>query len=171
MTTAVQDTTVVILDGDAGQAQPLREGLSGRWRVADSIAAAGTGRYGLVGVSSGADDALRHALQHPDDVEALVLVSPTAIRPAGGESAELEGRLGDVQCPTLVVFGRDDKSVQPDAAATYRERIPNCNIAFVYAAGHDIAAERPQALVNLVADYLERRETFIVQNRSSVINP
>ena len=39
------------------------------------------------------------------------------------------------------------------------------------AAGHDIAADRPQALVNLVSDYLERRETFIVQNRSSVINP
>ena len=32
-------------------------------------------------------------------------------------------------------------------------------------------ADRPQALVNLVSDYLERRETFIVQNRSQVINP
>ena len=175
MATAERDNTVVIINGAAGQSQSLREGLSDRWRVVESIAAAASERYGLVGVSTGADAALRHALQEPESVEVLVLVSPTAIRPtagdANGDAAELEARLADVQCPTLVVFGRDDKSVAPEAAAIYRERVPNCNIAFVYAAGHDIAAERPQALVNLVADYLERRETFIVQNRSSVINP
>ena len=174
MATAESTSTVVIIDGAAGQSQPLRDGLSGRWQVAESIAAAGSQPYGLVGISDGANSALQHALANPDAVEVLVLVSPTAVRPAGGDAndaADMEARLPDVQCPTLVVFGRDDKSVQPDAAATYRERIPNCNIAFVYAAGHDIAADRPQALINLVSDYLERRETFIVQNRSSVINP
>ena len=175
MTTVERNIPVVIIDGADGQAQPLRHGLSASWQVADSIAAAGSARYGLVGVSDGANAALRHAMQEPERVEALVLVSPTAIRPAAGDpngdAAELEARLSDVQCPTLAVFGRDDKSVQPEAAATYRERIPNCNIAFVYAAGHDVAADRPQALVNLVSDYLERRETFIVQNRTSVINP
>ena len=61
--------------------------------------------------------------------------------------------------------------MQREAAGTYRERIPDCNIAFVHAAGHDITADRPRALVNLVSDYLKRRETFIVQNRSQVINP
>ena len=179
MATAESTSTVVIIDGAAGHSRPLRDGLSGRWQVAESIAAAGSDRYGLVGISDGANSALQHALQNPERVEVLVLVSPTAIRPAEGDAndgdandaADMEARLSDVQCPTLVVFGRDDKSVQPDAAATYRERIPNCNIAFVYAAGHDIAADRPQALINLVSDYLERRETFIVQNRSSVINP
>ncbi len=174
MTTAESTSTVVIIDGSVGHSQALRDGLSGRWQVAESIEAAGSQRYGLVGISDGANSALQHALQNPERVEVLVLVSPTAIRPTDGHAnaaADTEARLPDVQCPTLVVFGRDDKSVQPDAAATYRERIPNCNIAFVYAAGHDIAADRPQALINLVSDYLERRETFIVQNRSSVINP
>ena len=175
MATAESTSTVVIIDGSAGHSQPLRDGLSGRWQVAESVASAGSDRYGLVGISDGANFALQHALQNPESVEVLVLVSPTAIRPAAGDAngdtAEMETRLPDVQCPTLVVFGRDDNSVQPDAASTYRERIPNCNIAFVYAAGHDIVADRPQALINLVSDYLERRETFIVQNRSSVINP
>jgi pimeloyl-ACP methyl ester carboxylesterase len=172
--TAESTGTVVIIDGSAGQSQPLRDGLSDRWQVAESIASAGSERYGLVSISDGANSALQHAIQNPERVDVLVLVSPTAIRPAAGDAkaaADTEARLPDVQCPTLVVFGRDDKSVQPDAASTYRERIPNCNIAFVYAAGHDIAADRPQALINLVSDYLERRETFIVQNRSSVINP
>ncbi len=174
MATAESTRTVVILDGAAGQSRPLRDGLSAHWRVAESTDAAGSERYGLVGISNGANAALQHALANPETADVLVLVSPTAIRPSGdanGDAAEMEVRLSDVQCPTLVVFGQEDRSVQPEAAGIYRERIPNCNIAFVYAAGHDIAADRPQALVNLVSDYLERRETFIVQNRSGVINP
>ena len=172
MATTASAGMVVILDGAAGQSRALRDGLSERWQVAESIVAAGSERYGLVGVSDGANAALQHALANPEAVDVLALVSPTAIRPADGDAtAELEARLSDVQCPTLVVFGQEDHSVQPQAAGIYRARIPNCNIAFVYAAGHDIAADRPQALVNLVSDYLERRETFIVQNRTSVISP
>ena len=174
MATAESTGTVVILDGEAGQSLPLRDGLSAHWQVVESINAVGSERYGLVGLSDGANAALRHALSEPDRVEVLVLVSPTAIRPSGDANdaaTELEARLSDVQCPTLVVFGQEDRSVQPDAASTYRERIPNCNVAFVYAAGHDVATDRPHALVNLVSDYLERRETFIVQNRSGIINP
>ena len=177
MTTAESTNTVVIIDGAAGQSQPLRDGLSERWQVSETISAVGSERYGLVGISDGANAALQHALQEPDRADVLVLISPTAIRPAGDDgdggdgTAELEVRLPDVQCPTLVVFGQEDRSVMPEAASIYRERIPNCNVAFVYAAGHDIAADRPQALVNLVSDYLERRETFIVQNRTNVINP
>ncbi len=180
MATAESTGTVVIIDGSAGPSRPLRDGLSAHWQVAESIGAAGAQRYGLVGVSDGANAALQHALGNPDAVDVLVLVSPTAVRPAAdrpaagdpdGDAAEMENRLSDVQCPTLVVFGQEDRSVRRDAASAYRERIPNCNIAFVYAAGHDIAADRPQALLSLVNDYLERRETFIVQNQSSVINP
>ncbi len=175
MATVESTSTVVIIDGAAGQSQPLRDGLSDLWQVAESIATAGSQRYGLVGISDGANAALQHALANPETVDVLVLVSPTAIRPATGgandAASEIEARLPDVPCPTLVVFGQEDRSVRPDAASIYRERIPNCNVAFVYAAGHDIAGDRPQALVNLVSDYLERRETFIVQNRSGVINP
>ena len=195
--------TALILDGLSESGSPLRDRLAERYRVvepaidwsnptldwsdpafdwpasdaavASAIAATGVERYLLVGVSVGADAALRHALRAPEAVAALVLVSPRAIRPASGGDAgasePLESRLGDVPCPTLAVFGQDDRSIRVDAASIYRERIPNCNIAFVYAAGHDIAADRLTALVNLVSDYLERRETFIVQNRSSVINP
>ena len=172
MATADFTSTVVILDGAAVQSESLRQGLAERWRVTGSTPGPGAEQYGLVGLSDGANAALQHALANPETVDVLVLVSPTAIRPAGSDdTAELEARLPDVQCPTLVVFGQEDRSVQPEAASIYRERIPNCNIAFVYAAGHDVAADRPQALVNLVSDYLERRETFIVQNRSGVINP
>ena len=41
----------------------------------------------------------------------------------------------------------------------------------VYDAGHVIVAERPEALINAVSDYVERRETFIVGRQSSIFNP
>ena len=37
--------------------------------------------------------------------------------------------------------------------------------------GHLIVADRPEALINTVVDYVERRETFVVSRQSGVINP
>jgi len=69
------------------------------------------------------------------------------------------------------VFGLEDKMVRHEAARVYREKIPNGNISLVYDAGHLIEAERPDSLINLVEDFVERRETFIVGRGSTVINP
>jgi pimeloyl-ACP methyl ester carboxylesterase len=172
--------------------------------------------YTLIGTAFAANVALWQTLQSPDKVEALVLISPTAILPTaapvaatpaamvqrllahpdqaqdlasvdpamvareqvlvqqltgGRHDAEAERRLGEIACATLVLFGSEDKLVAPEAARIYREHIPNSNIAFVYDAGHLIEAERPEALVNAVSDYVARRETFIVGRQSGIINP
>lgn len=181
--------TVVIV-GEPESYSALRDGLAHRWVVLeprlddfgpgaeDQVGAAAaplsSGPYGLIGVSSAASVAIRHALQSPERIAALVLISPLAVTAAGapgGATNDLEPRLAEIQCPTLAVFGQADDTIDPVAPSVYRSRIPNCNVAFVYGAGHDIAAERPQALLNLVEDYLQRRETFIVQHRSGAINP
>ena len=181
--------TVVIVD-EPERSSALRDGLAQRWvvlephlddfgsgeenQVGAAVAPLASGPYGLIGVSSAASAVIHHALQSPESIAALVLVSPLAVRPAGapaGSTHDLESRLAHIQCPTLAVFGQADDTIDPVAPSIYRSRIPNCNVAFVYDAGHDIAAERPEALLNLVADYLERRETFIVQHRSGAINP
>lgn len=178
MATVEPGGSAVVIDGPAESVAALRQGLMERgWRVlvAEDAGFQWPERCGLVSISDAARAGLRRAMDAPEMVEVLVLIAPTAIRPAAGESsgeaAKLESRLGDVECPTLAVFGQDDALAAPEAAGIYRERMPNCSIAFVYDAGHDVVADRPEALVNLVSDYLERRETFIVQNRSEVINP
>ncbi len=184
----VRDTVVII--GEPERSSALRDSLAQRWvvleprlddfgpgaedQVGAAVAPLASGPYGLIGVSSAASVAIRHALRSPESIAALVLVSPLAVRPAGasaGATQDLEAQLSEIRCPTLAVFGQADGTIDPAVPSLYRGRIPNCNVAFVYGAGHDIAAERPQALLNLVEDYLERRETFIVQNRSGAINP
>jgi pimeloyl-ACP methyl ester carboxylesterase len=117
---------------------------------------------------------------HPDKARDFASVDPAIMakeqalvqRLTGGRhDAEVEHRLGEIACATLVLFGSEEKLVAPEAARLYRARIPNSNIAFVYDAGHLIEAERPEALVNAVSDYVELRETFIVGRQTGIINP
>ncbi len=117
---------------------------------------------------------------HPEKARGLASVDPAIVakeqalvqRLTGGRhDAEAERRLVEIACATLVLFGTEDQMVAPEAARIYRARIPNSNIAFVYDAGHLIEAERPEALVNAVSDYVELRETFIVGRQSGLINP
>ena len=178
---------------------------------AKAAAAITTERYTLIGTSFGANVAIWQAVQNPDQAEALILVSPTAVQPkdvpagataqdihrmmfAHGENADVrpalspevfakeselaqrlasgaEAGLGDIHCPTLAVFGREDRLVFAEAAGIYRERIPNCNIAIVYDAGHCIVGDRPEALVNTIIDYAEHWETFIIGHQTGLINP
>ena len=85
--------------------------------------------------------------------------------------SEVENSLSDVQCPTLVVFGLEDRMTAREAASVYREKIPNCNLSFVYDAGHAIVVDRPEALTSAVCDFVDRRETFIVGRQSGLVNP
>jgi pimeloyl-ACP methyl ester carboxylesterase len=184
--------------------------------MTEAIATLVSEPYTLIGTSFAANVALWHTLQSPDRVEALVLISPTAILPntdsmndtpeaigetlfahpetvrrlpsvdlaviakeqalvqrltGGRHDAEAESRLSEILCPTLVMFGSEDRMVLSEGPRVYRERIANSNLSFVYDAGHLIEAERPEALINAVLDYVAQRETFIVGRQSGMINP
>ncbi len=84
---------------------------------------------------------------------------------------DLEGRLGLIEMPALVVFGTNDEVIPPEMGRLYKEQLPNCYLVFVYDAGHAIAAQRPEALAGVVNDFLERHETFIVSRAITLINP
>jgi pimeloyl-ACP methyl ester carboxylesterase len=53
----------------------------------------------------------------------------------------------------------------------YKQLLPNCQLLFVYDAGHAVAADRPEAFAEAVADFLERHEQYVVSRRSSVLFP
>ncbi len=131
-------------------------------------------------LASTLEEMAQRLFAHPEKARDLPSVDPAIIakeqalaqRLTGGmHDAEAEHRLDEIPCATLVLFGSEDKMVAPEAARLYRARIPNSSIAFVYDAGHLIEAERPEALVNAVSDYVELRETFIVGRQTGIINP
>jgi len=85
--------------------------------------------------------------------------------------ADLETRLSELATPTLVLFGTLDAVIPPGMGRHYKELIPNCHLVFVYDAGHAIGAERPEAFAEVVADFVERHEAFIISRTPTVIHP
>ena len=184
---------VVILDGGGAGMAKLQDALAGKYRVirlephgtgtskdvaslmVQAVREITSGKITLIAASGSANAAIWHALEATQVVEALVLISPVAVLPAGeadgGGDASLEIRMGEIECATLVVFGLNDRTMAPEAAGVYKASISNCHVSLVYDAGHNIMADRPEALIDVVSDFVERGEAFIVAWHSGLIHP
>ncbi|HEV2303069.1 MAG TPA: alpha/beta fold hydrolase, partial [Stellaceae bacterium] len=84
---------------------------------------------------------------------------------------EIEPRLRGLATPTLVLFGTRDPVVPPETGRRYKQLLPNSHLVFVYDAGHRIAADRPEAFAEVVTDFLDRREAFVISRKNTVIHP
>ncbi len=186
---AGQGAALVHLHGAGGlRLNPAHDLLARRFRViafempslGESPAVASTmGRaiknlgidsFDLMGTSFGGTTALWLALQAPERVRALVLEAPAAIRQEAVD-AELESRLPNLATPTLVLFGTLDAVIAPAMGRVYTDLMPNAHLVFVYDAGHAIATERPDAFAEVVLDFLERHEAFVISRAETVIHP
>lgn len=129
----------------------------------------GLDTFNLMGTSFGGKTALWLALQAPERVLALVLEAPAAIRQEDAE--DLESRLASLAAPTLVLFGTRDSVIAPAMGRVYKALMPNCHLVFVYDAAHAISADRPEAFTEVVVDFLERHEAFVISRTATVIHP
>jgi len=84
---------------------------------------------------------------------------------------DLEDRLQELPTPTLVLFGTLDQVIAPAMGSVYKDLIPSCHLMFVYDAGHAISTDRPEAFAEVVVDFLERREAFVISRTETVIHP
>ena len=155
--------------------------------MAEAAQNLGLDSYCLMGSSFGGKVALWLALQQPDRVAALVLAAPAAIRPEGAQpppgapalvmrlrgpdrDPDLERRMRGLATPTLVLFGTRDELMPPELGRLYKELLPNAYLVFVYDAGHRVDADRPEAFAEVVADFLDRREAFVISRKNTVIH-
>ena len=83
----------------------------------------------------------------------------------------LEDRMRGLQTSVLVLFGTLDRVMPPELGRVYKALLPNCHLVFVYDAGHLIGAERPEAFAEVVGDFLDRREAFVISRRETKIYP
>lgn len=134
------------------------------------LTALGLDAVSLAADSSSATAALRLALQAPERVRALVLEAPAALRLVGPD-ADLARRLPSLATPTLILLGTRDDAAPAARGRSYKELIPGSHLVFVYEAGHAIGADRPEAFAEVVADFVERREAFVISRAQTVIHP
>jgi len=85
--------------------------------------------------------------------------------------ADLEKWLPELPTPTLVLFGTLDRVIAPAMGRVYKDLIPNCHLVFVYDAAHAISTDRPEAFADVVADFLDRHEAFVISRTPTVIHP
>jgi pimeloyl-ACP methyl ester carboxylesterase len=122
----------------------------------------------------------RRLYAHPERVAALPPLDPAVQKKSRAlverlrgpdRDRDLESRMTTLSTPTLVLFGTLDGVIPPEMGRFYRELIPNCHLIFVYDAGHAIGAERPEAFTDVVADFLERHEAFVISRNATMIHP
>ncbi|MGE5271853.1 MAG: alpha/beta fold hydrolase [Thiohalocapsa sp.] len=126
------------------------------------------------------EEMARRLYGHPERLKVLPQFDPAIqkkTRPlvmrllAPPRDAELEARMRQLDVPTLVLFGTLDHVIPSTMGRIYKELMPNCQLSLVYDAGHVIATERPEAFVEVVSDFLERHEAFVISRDRTVIHP
>ncbi|ETX09323.1 alpha/beta fold hydrolase [Candidatus Entotheonella palauensis] len=221
-TLLAQHHRVIVFEMPGFGHSPTNERFQSMAELARTMALAATQlgleRFNLMGNSFGGVTALWLAIQHPEQVQALVLVAPAAIRPEASapprqlspeermarlyahperqapapppdpavlekqqalvqrlmgpaRDEELERHMAALDLPVLVLFGTEDRMIPSEMGRRYVETLPNGHLILVYDAGHAVDADRPEAFVSVVGDFLQRHEAFLVNRQSSLIHP
>jgi pimeloyl-ACP methyl ester carboxylesterase len=130
--------------------------------------------------SGSAEEMARRLYAHPERLAAIPTIDPAIqakTRPlvqrlrGPDRDADLEARLPDLGTPTLVLFGTLDRVIPSSMGHVYKELMPNSHLVFVYDAGHVISTDRPEAFAEVVVDFLERHEAFVISRTETVIHP
>jgi pimeloyl-ACP methyl ester carboxylesterase len=126
------------------------------------------------------EEIARRLYAHPERLPVIPVLDPALRAKAQrlvqrlrgpDRDADLEGRLQELTTPTLVLFGTLDQVIAPAMGRLYKELIPNGHLVFVYDAGHAVATDRPEAFTEVVVDFLERHEAFVISRTETLIHP
>jgi pimeloyl-ACP methyl ester carboxylesterase len=67
----------------------------------------------------------------------------------------LEDRLGEIRCPTLLVWGMEDRITPRNVAIRFLEGLPHATLRLVPDCGHAPMLEHPEAFGRAVAEFLD----------------
>jgi len=133
-----------------------------------ALAKLGVTSFSLIGASQAVPFALAQALYTAEAVTGLVLVSPPL---ASVQQFGPSDNLAQVKTPTLVMVGTRDRSGAREAGRLCRAQIPACHLLLVYEAGPNIMADRREACLSPMREFLVQGEGFIVTHESQLIRP
>ena len=86
---------------------------------------------------------------------------------AGTRDDALIDRLGEIETLTLILLGTKDGRMPRESVQLLKDRLPRAFLVYVYDAAHSIETDQPERFANLVGDFLQRGETFLVNQTAS----
>ncbi|MFD0489947.1 alpha/beta fold hydrolase [Saccharopolyspora spinosporotrichia] len=69
---------------------------------------------------------------------------------------EVEDRYGDLDCPVLIAWGREDSWLPAERGTRLGQQIPGARLELIDDAGHLVQEDAPAHLTGLLADFLAR---------------
>jgi pimeloyl-ACP methyl ester carboxylesterase len=77
-------------------------------------------------------------------------------------NADLLERLSEIRAPTLILWGTADEVIPPESGQLFLQRIPNSYRILIYGAAHALPVSACRQFVDLVTDFVERGDRFVV---------
>jgi pimeloyl-ACP methyl ester carboxylesterase len=94
-----------------------------------------------------------------ESVREIVTTRATALRvlrfARAARRDRLDGRLREIEAPTLLIWGREDRITPPAVAERFRALIPEAELWLLGRCGHAPMLERPRAFARIAAAWLE----------------
>jgi pimeloyl-ACP methyl ester carboxylesterase len=75
---------------------------------------------------------------------------------------ELNERIGEISCLTLIVHGTKDVRVPVEAVRALKRDIPHAHLVYINDAAHSIEVDQPEKVGSVYEEFLSRGESFIV---------
>ncbi len=107
-------------------------------------------------------------LRYQASIDPEVVADPPLRRPSGRSALRTlwrmdltrDARLKDLQTPTLVLWGRDDKVNKPSGGPVLLDMLPNAQLVMTSRTGHWMQWERAGLFNELVTDFLTGNRVF-----------
>src|SRR3546814_13140988 len=80
----------------------------------------------------------------------------TSLRATLDREPEMADRIGAIAAPTLILFGRQDRLINPSAAETFHERTAGSEVVLLDSIGHLPMEEAPNAHAAAIAGFHTR---------------
>jgi 2-hydroxy-6-oxonona-2,4-dienedioate hydrolase len=97
-------------------------------------------------------DRAHEALSHKHCARAMVRLSRSARR------SHLGDQIGNIDAPTLLVWGRDDVVTPPSAAQGFLDLMPNAELFWIDRCGHAPMIEAPSEFGRAMIDFADRMD-------------
>ena len=81
----------------------------------------------------------------------------TSLRATLDREPAMADRVGEIKAPALILFGKEDRLINPSAAQTFHERMRGSEVVLLSGIGHLPMEEAPDATAAAIADFLKRR--------------